>query len=277
MAENPRTTPGLQVALSIAGSDSSGGAGMQADLKTFTVMGVFGASVITAVTAQNTTGVKHKLLLEPDFVEQQIDAVAGDIECHATKTGMLGSAAIIKRVARAIERSRLMPLVVDPVMISKAGSPLIDDDGVAAMRKHLLPLAALTTPNRHEAEALLGATVDTIERAADAAEQICRRFGAKACIVTGFHRENENEGEAVDLFFDGEQVQEVTAQWRPTENTHGAGCVFAAACCAGLAMDVPMAEAVSEAKELISEAIRQTTDLGAGRGPVNPLAYLKVK
>lgn len=279
MAENPRTTPGLHLALTIAGSDSSGGAGIQADLKTFTVMNVFGAAVITVLTAQNTTGVKAMQLVDPEFVEKQIDAVAGDMEIHATKTGLLGSAATVRIVAKAIDRASLFPLVVDPVIITKAGSRIADDDAVAAMKKELLPLASVVTPNRAEAAALLGLSgpIDDIARGADAAVQICKRFGAKACIVKGFKRDNEHEGDAVDLFYDGHDVQEVVSAWRPTENTHGAGCVFAAAITAALADDASLPDAAAQAKEVVSEAIRQTTGFGAGRGPVNPMAYLKVK
>lgn len=277
--DNPRTTPGLPVALTIAGSDSGGGAGIQADLKTFTAMGVFGTSAVTAITAQNTQGVRQSLILEPDLVNAQIDAVASDIILHATKTGMLGNAAVVKIVAKAIERNNLYPLVVDPVMVSKNGDVFLDDDAIKAMAKELLPQAAVVTPNRAEAAKLLGksGTIDSIESAGGAAEEICQQFGVRACIIKGFKRDNDEEGEAIDIYYDGNEVREVASAWRPTENTHGAGCVFAAALTAELAKGADLDDAVVEAKETISEAIRQCTDLGSGRSPVNPLSRIKVK
>ena len=278
MVENPRTTPGIQVALSIAGSDSGGGAGMQADLKTFAALDVYGCTVLTAVTAQNTTGVKQSTLLDPELVEAQIDAVAGDIKVDAIKTGMLGSAEIVKTVLKAINRHNLFPLVVDPVVVAKGGQELIDEETLESLKRHLLPLAAIVTPNGHEAARLIGRSdpIDDVPTAAAAAEQICSRHGAKACVVTGIRRPNDEEGEAVDLYFDGEQVQEVVSDWRPTDNTHGAGCTFSAALTAALALGQPLGEAVPTAKSFVAEAIRQATDLGHGHGPVNHLAYAKV-
>ncbi len=277
--DNPRTTPGLPVALTIAGSDSGGGAGVQADLKTFTAMGVFGTSAITAITAQNTQGVRHSQILDSELVAAQIDAVASDIGVHATKTGMLGNAGVVKAVAKAIERNNLLPLVVDPVMVSKNGDALLDDDAIKALTKELLPQAAVVTPNRAEAAKLLGTgdMIDSIETAGGAAEEICEQFGARACIIKGFKRENDEEGEAIDIYYDGNEVREVAAAWRPTESTHGAGCVFAAALAAELAKGASLDDAVVEAKETVSEAIRQCTDLGGGRSPVNPLSRIKVK
>lgn len=265
--------------MTIAGSDSGGGAGMQADLKTFTAMGVFGTSAITAITAQNTQGVRKSLVLDADLVTAQIDAVASDIGIHATKTGMLGNAAVVKAVAKAIERNNLFPLVVDPVMVSKNGDGLLDDDAIKALTKELLPQAALVTPNRAEAAKLLGrsGTIDSIADAGSAADEICDKFGVRACIIKGFKRDNDEEGEAIDVYFDGNEVREVASAWRPTENTHGAGCVFAAAITAELAKGADLDDAVVEAKETISEAIRQCTDLGNGRSPVNPLSRIKIK
>ena len=279
VADNPRTTPGLPVALTIAGSDSGGGAGVQADLKTFTAMGVFGTSAITAITAQNTLGVKKSLILEADLVTAQIDAVAADIGVHAAKTGMLGNAANVKAVAKAIERNNLFPLIVDPVMVSKNGDALLDDDAIKALTKELIPHAAVVTPNREEAAKLLGQgdKIETIESAGGAAEEICQKFGSRACIIKGFKRDNDEEGEAIDIYYDGNEVREVAAAWRPTENTHGAGCVFAAALTAELAKGADLDDAVVEAKETISEAIRQCTDFGNGRSPVNPLSRIKIK
>lgn len=277
MAE--RTTPGATLALTIAGSDCSGGAGIAADLKTFSVMRVYGAAVITAITAQNTTGVKRSQVLDADLVDAQIDAVGGDLDIAATKTGMMGTAAVAETVADAIKRHTLSPLVVDPVMVSKNGDPLIDDDALAAMRKHLLPLATLVTPNRYEAARLIGEDkpIDNITAASGVAAKICETCGADACIITGFHRENDGDGEMVDVFFDGSQSHEVTTDRRPSKHTHGSGCTFSAAITAGLALDQSLADAISEAKQFIYEAVRQANKIGAGVSPVNHLAYLDLK
>jgi len=274
-----RTTPGSHVALTIAGSDSCGGAGIQADLKTFTVLGVFGATAVTAVTAQNTTGVKKVQVLEPDLVAQQIDVVASDIKINAAKTGMLGSAKNVEAVVDAIKRNGLYPLVVDPVMVAKSGDELIDDDAVKRLIKELLPQATVVTPNRHEAQKTLGMSkpINDLTTAAAAAREICLRTGASAALVKGFKRPNDEEGEAVDFFFDGEEVQEIAADWRPTDNTHGSGCVLASAITAGLALGHSLLDSIQTAKGLVSEAIRQSTDIGNGRAPVNPLAYLAIK
>jgi hydroxymethylpyrimidine/phosphomethylpyrimidine kinase len=273
-----RTVPGTNVALTIAGSDSGGGAGIQADLKTFSVMRVFGATAITAITAQNTTGVKQVQPLEADLVAKQIDTVAGDLNVIATKTGMLASRGIIQAVAAAIKRNKLAPLVVDPVMIAKSGDSLIDDDAVDALRKQLLPLAALVTPNRHEAAKLLGQSDPTpdLTAAKAASREICKRHGVRACIVKGFRRNDDKEGEAVDIYFDGTDVREVASAWRPTDNTHGSGCVFSAAITAGLAQGKTLDEAITQAKQVIAEAIRQCTGIGHGISPVNPIAWLDV-
>ncbi len=279
MAENPRTTPGIKAALTIAGSDSSGGAGIQADLKTFTAMGVYGCSAITAITAQNTRGVKHAQPLDPALVEQQIEAVAGDIEIDAVKTGMLANAAIIEVVAAAVKRANLYPLVVDPVMVARSGDSLIDDVAIGVLTRKLFPLAAVVTPNLREAARLLQQKdpITDVNGAGGAAREICRRFGARACVVTGVRRANDDEGEAVDVFFDGENAHEIVSDWRATNNTHGAGCTFSAAITAALASGQPLEEAVRTAKSVISEAIRQATNMGQGNGPVNHGAWIKVK
>lgn len=277
MAE--RTIPGTDIALTIAGSDSSGGAGIQADLKTLSVMRVYGATAITAITAQNTQGVKHAKHMDAELVEQQIDAVAGDLNVSATKTGMLPNCEVIEAVAKAVKRHTLAPLVVDPVMIAKSGDALIDDDAVAAMAELMLPLCAVVTPNKHEASRLLNRSepVGDITAAKNVAREICKRFGARGCIIKGFRRPNDQEGDAVDVYFDGDDTHEVVSAWRPTENTHGSGCVFAAAITGALALGQPIDEAVATAKTLISEAIRQCTGVGHGTSPANPLAYLDLK
>lgn len=276
MAE--RTTPGSKAALTIAASDSSGAAGIQADLKTFSVMGVYGASVVTAVTAANSKGIKAARVLDPQLVEQQIDAVAIDIDAHGVKSGMLGDADVIRAVARSIKRHNLFPLVVDPQIVATHGDRRLDDAAVKVLCRQVFPLAAVVTPNRIEASILLGglAPIDDLYAARDAARQLCSRFGPAACIVKGFERPNEEGGEAVDLFFDGRADHELVSAWRPTENTRGAGSTFSAAITAALAIGEPIEEAVQTAKQVVSEAIRQTTDLGQGPSPVNPLAYAKV-
>ncbi len=278
MAEQ-RTTPGSTVALTIAGSDSCGGAGIQADLKTFTVMNVFGSTAITAVTAQNSKGVDASYVLDAKLVEQQIDAVASDFNIKATKTGMLGSAANVEAIVDAIDRSNLFPLVVDPVMVAKSGAELVDEDTIKAMVKQLLSKATIVTPNRHEAAKILGQgqPIKDVSAGPGVARQVCEATGAAACLLKGFKRENEEEGEAVDFFYDGEEAQEIVSDWRPTENTHGSGCVLAAAITAGLALGAELSEAVKTAKAVVAESIRQATDHGGGKGPVNPLAYMSVK
>ncbi len=279
MADNPRTTPGLSVALTIAGSDSSGGAGLQADLKIFTVMGVYGAGVVTAIAAQNTTGVKHLQAVDPDLVEQQIDAVSGDFDLGATKVGLLPNAEIVDVVAKAVKRQNLLPLVVDPSMVAKSGAELVDQNTIDGICQALLPQAAIVTPNRTEAARLLGQSqpIANVAGAIDAARQIVDKFGVRACLIKGIRRTDGKEDEAVDVYHDSERTDEVFSEWRPTENTHGAGCVLSAAITAGLAQGMTPFEAVCQAKAVVVEAIRQSTDLGAGPGPVNHGAYLKVK
>lgn len=274
-----RTTPGTTAALTIAGSDPSGGAGIQADLKTFAAMNVFGCAVITAVTVQNTTTIKHCQALDPTLIEQQIDIVASDIPIQAAKTGMLANASAVQAAVKSIKRNKISPLVVDPVMIASTGDQLIDNAAVTALRASLLPLAAIVTPNGQEASRLLDRTEPVVDifSAADAAKQICCRFGAKACVVTGIGRPNDQKGEAIDVYFDGSEIHEIASEWRPTSNLHGSGCTFSAAITAALALGQPMDEAIGTAKTVVSEAIRQTTDLGHGNSPVNHLAYLQIK
>ncbi len=274
-----RTTPGITPALTIAGSDPSGGAGIQADLKTFAAMNVFGCAVITAVTAQNTTAVKGSQPMDAALIEQQIDAVAGDIPIQAAKTGMLANEAVVKATAKAIRRNKIAPLVVDPVMIATTGDRLTDDPAIKAIGQSLLPLAAIVTPNGREAASLLNRSdpVTDVFSAAEAAKQICRQFGAKACVVTGIQRNHDQETEAVDVYFDGSEIHEIASQWRATSNLHGSGCTFSAALTGALASGQPIEEAVRTAKTVVSEAIRQTTDLGHGSSPVNHLAYMQIK
>ena len=254
------------VALTIAGSDSGGGAGIQADLKTFTVLGVFGASAITAVTAQNTVGVRGVAVLEPEFVAEQIDAVLDDIGCDAAKTGMLGTGDVVRAVARRLVAHDAPNVVVDPVMIAKSGDLLLADDARAAVVEQLLPVARVVTPNIPEAEALLGADVGrgTME---DAARALCE-LGAGAAVIKGGHLD---DGPAEDLLFDARtgEVHRYSAPRLDTKNTHGTGCTFASAIAAFLARGWRLERAVAWAKRFVTEAIRRGLPLGEGHGPTD--------
>ena len=254
----------LPVALTIAGADSGGGAGIQADLRTFAFLGVHGTSAITAITAQNTRDVTGILELPVELITQQIDAVVDDIGVQAAKTGMLASAEIIAAVADAIERHGIRNLVVDPVMVAKGGARLLRDDAVAALRQRLLPLAAVVTPNLPEAAVLLGRPVKSLEDRRQAARDLVA-MGARAAVVKGGHA----EGDAVDVFFAGAEIAELRAPRVDTQNTHGSGCVFSAAIAAGLARGLETANAVREAKVFVTRAILSSLEIGHGHGPVN--------
>ncbi len=255
----------MPVALTIAGSDSGGGAGIQADLKTFAVLGVHGTSAITAITAQNTTGVTDILELPTSLIREQIAVVVDDIGVHAAKTGMLSSAAIIATVADAVERYGIGNLVVDPVMVAKGGAKLLRDDAVTAMRDLLMPLAAVVTPNLPEAQVLLGREITTLDERRRAARDLVA-MGARSAVVKGGHA----EGDVVDVFFDGKQLIELSAERIETPNTHGSGCVFSAAITAGIALGMEPLEAVRRAKKFITQAIANSIEIGHGHGPVNP-------
>lgn len=255
----------MPVALTMAGSDSGGGAGIQADLKTFAVLGVHGTSAITAITAQNTTGVTDILELPTSLIREQIAVVVDDIGVHAAKTGMLSSAAIIATVADAVERYGIGNLVVDPVMVAKGGAKLLRDDAVTAMRDLLMPLAAVVTPNLPEAQVLLGREITTLDERRRAARDLVA-MGARSAVVKGGHA----EGDVVDVFFDGKQLIELSAERIETPNTHGSGCVFSAAITAGIALGMEPLEAVRRAKTFITRAIASSIEIGHGHGPVNP-------
>lgn len=260
--------PGMAIprALSIAGSDSGGGAGIQADLKTFSALGVFGMTAITAVTAQNTVEVTGIVELPPEEVGKQIDAVVTDIGVDAAKTGMLSSAPIIEVVADRIRRHRIGRLVVDPVMISKAGAPLLRPDATAALRRMLLPLALVVTPNLHEAGALAGREIRTVEEMEEVARALAA-LGPRYVVVKGGHL----EGGAVDVVFDGARIERLEARRVRTERTHGTGCVFSAAITAGLARGTDVPEAIRSAKAFITRAIEAALPLGRGHGPADPM------
>lgn len=259
----------LPVALTIAGSDSGGGAGIQADLKTFAALGVHGTSAITAVTAQNTQGVTDYLELPTSLVRDQIAAVVEDIGVQAAKTGMMSSASIIETVAEAIRKFGLQRLVVDPVMVAKGGARLLRENAVTALRDELLPLAAVVTPNLPEAEVLLARSIRTLDERRQAARDLVA-MGARTAVVKGGHAEND----ATDVFFDGSHLIELRGRRIDTANTHGSGCVFSAAIAAGLAKDLEPLEAVREAKAFITEAIANSLEIGHGHGPVNPMVGL---
>ncbi|RTI33681.1 bifunctional hydroxymethylpyrimidine kinase/phosphomethylpyrimidine kinase, partial [Thermus scotoductus] len=241
------------------------GPGVQADLKTFFRFGVYGASALTLVTAQNTLGVQRVHLLPPELVYAQIQSVAEDLPVHAAKTGALGSGEIVAAVAEAVARFGLRPLVVDPVMVAKGGDPLLAEEAVAALKKRLFPLADLITPNRLEAEALLGRPIRTLEEAKEAAQALLA-LGPKAVLLKGGHLEGE---EAVDLLATREGVQAYAAPRVATRNTHGTGCTLSAAIAALLALGKPLAEAVAEAKAYLTRALKTAPPLGHGHGPLN--------
>lgn len=255
-------------ALSIAGSDSGGGAGIQADLKTFSALGVFGMTAITAVTVQNTLGVSDVEVLSPRTVAEQIRAVVTDIGVDAAKTGMLASAAIVEAVAEAIEGSGVPNLVVDPVFVSKHGHPLLADDAVGALRERILPLATLVTPNLPEASGLAGFEVNSRDLMEDAAEAI-RVMGPVAVLIKGGHLPGASSAD--DLFFDGHRMEWIGAERIDTPNTHGTGCTLSAAIAAHLAMGTGLPEAVHRGKTFVTEAIRAASSLGRGIGPVDQL------
>lgn len=253
----------MRTALTIAGSDSSGGAGIQADLKTFAAHGVFGMSAITAVTAQNTVGVTMVETLSAEIVAAQIDAVAGDIPPHATKIGMLSTRAIIEAVARAIERHALPNVVLDTVMVAKSRAKLLADDAVDALRSRLLPLAAVVTPNVPEAEALTGLTIASPDDLRDAAVRLVQ-MGARAALVKGGHL----AGPAIDVLWDGGRAVELRADRIESRHTHGTGCTFSAAIAARLALGDDLESAARGAKAYVTRAIAQAPGLGAGHGPL---------
>ncbi len=253
------------VVLTIAGSDSGAGAGIQADLKTFAALGVYGVSVITAITAQNTVGVRAVQEVDPDVIAAQLDAVAEDFSIAALKTGMLSSAAIIQTVAAGLRRYALRPLVVDPVMIAKSGDRLLREDAVGTLRRTLLPLAHVVTPNIPEAEVLSGLTIRThADRVA--AGRAIMELGAHAVVIKGGH---SDEDPIVDLLVDGNGVQEFRAERIATASTHGTGCTFSAAIAAALGRGEDLATAVGEARAYLSIALAQAPGLGHGHGPLN--------
>jgi len=247
--------------LTIAGSDSGGGAGIQADLKTFTVLGVYGMSVLTSVTAQNTRGVTAVSDVPVETIEAQFDAVVSDIGVDAAKTGMLSSRAIIEAVAARLRRAPIRQLVVDPVMRAKGGDPLLHPEAADALRDQIVPLAAIVTPNRHEAEALARLTIDGPAAAEEAARRI-HALGAQAVVIKDGGR---------DLFYDGGEMVWLEGERIDTRSLHGTGCTLSAAMAAHLARGLAPIDAAREAKKFVTVAIRRAHPLGQGHGPVNHL------
>lgn len=254
-------------ALTIAGSDSGGGAGIQADLKVFSRLKVFGMSVITALTAQNTVGVTGVFNVTPEFVALQFDAVMTDLPADAAKTGMLSTAEIIEAVADRVRFYGLRQLVVDPVMISKSGASLLQSSAVDALKRELIPLALVVTPNADEAQVLSGVSIRSVEDLKEAARRIYG-MGCRHVLVKGGHL----DGDATDVLYDGAAMMEFSAPRSPTSDTHGTGCVLSAAITGYLARGESPSRAVEHGKSFVTEAIHNALRIGAGHGPCDPLA-----
>ena len=260
----------MHVVLTIAGSDSGGGAGIQADLKTFHQFGVFGASAITAITAQNTFGVRGWEPVSPELLREQIDVVAADLKPEAVKTGMLGTAELIRVVAAALRRHELKNYVLDPVMVATSGDMLIDADGARAIKHDLVPLAALVTPNTEEATALTGVEIRDEATMRSSAKRLVG-LGAKAALITGGHVGTEGDSTILDLFYDGD----FTAFTHPrieSSSTHGTGCTLSAAIAAQLGQGVSLRDSVKLAIDYVHAAIESAPQLGGGHGPLNHFA-----
>jgi len=255
----------MPIALTIAGSDSSGGAGIQADLKTFAAHGVYGTTAITAVTAQNTMGVTGVVSMPADFVTAQIEAITGDIMLDVVKTGMLASSAIIDAVAAAITSLELPSVVVDPVLTSSSGQPLCDKEAIITLISELLPRARVLTPNIPEAARLLDRPIESLDDARDAARRL-QAMGPTAVVLKGGHLPGD---EVVDLLFDGHTLHEFRGPRIATTSTHGTGCTFASAIAANLALGSSLPESVRLAKAYVAGALRHGLQIGKGPGPLN--------
>ncbi len=259
----------MRIALTIAGSDSGGGAGIQADLKTFQRFGVFGTSAITAITAQNTKGVSRWEAVSPDLVRAQIDSVVDDLRPAAFKSGMLANAEIASTVAAAIREHSLANYVLDPVMVATSGDVLLEPDAIEAIRRELVPLALLVTPNVHEAAILVGETIDDEDAMVRAAESMVRDMGAQAVLIKGGHLDSGDR--VVDILYDG-SVRAFRTERLATTNTHGTGCTLSAAITAQLATAESLHAAVRRAIDYVHNAIATAPGLGSGHGPLNHLA-----
>jgi hydroxymethylpyrimidine/phosphomethylpyrimidine kinase len=254
----------MRTALTIAGSDSGGGAGIEADLKTFAAHGVYGTAAITAVTAQNTLGVTGVHTLPAEMVTAQIEAVFGDIGADAVKIGMLATPAIVEAVAAAVAALDLPFVVVDPVMLAKSGHRLLDDEAQAALIAELVPKAYVITPNTPEAEVLAEMRIESVDQAREAAERILA-LGPTAVVVKGGHLAGD---EIVDVFFDGHRMDEIRGPRLPGRSTHGTGCTFSSAIAANLALGRPLRDAVEQARIYVGAAIASAPGIGRGHGPL---------
>lgn len=262
----------MKKALTIAGSDSGGGAGIQADLKTFQELEVFGMSALTAVTAQNTLGVQAVYPMTTEAVSKQIESIGEDMGANAIKTGMLFNAEIIKAVAEKIEYYNWQNVVVDPVMIAKGGASLLQIEAISALKQYLLPLAMVVTPNIPEAEVLTGMSIKTDEDKQEAAKRLYD-LGVKHVVLKGGH--DEDRDVSIDLLYDGDEFKTFTSKRIQTKNTHGTGCTFSAAVTAELAKGLSVYEAISVAKQFIQAAIEDQLLIGQGHGPTNHWAFRK--
>ena len=265
MTNTESVVANIKRAMTIAGSDSGGGAGLQADLKAFAANGVYGTSVVTTITSQNTLGVQDVLELPIDIIESQIDAILTDIGTDVVKTGMLYSSEVISAVATKLRDYDVGPIVVDPVMKAKGGAKLISDEAIDTLKNVLLPMATVITPNAPEAQDLTGIEVEDIDSAREAAIKLVE-LGAKSAVVKGGHFD---VGPATDVLFDGEEFRLFTTRRIDTPNTHGTGCTFASATAAGLAKGKSIRESVSAAKGYVTGAIRNNFQMGSGHGPLN--------
>jgi len=259
----------MRIALTIAGSDSGGGAGIQADLKTFQRFGVFGTSAITAITAQNTRGVLKWEALSPEMVRAQIDAVAADLMPAAIKTGMLANAAVATSIAAAIKDHSFQNYVLDPVMVATSGDPLLEPDAISVIRDELVPRASLVTPNLEEAAILVGEKLDDEDAMAHAAEVIVNDMGAQAVLIKGGHLRSGDR--VVDILYDGD-VRAFRGKRLNTTSTHGTGCTLSAAITAQLANGESLHAAVRRAIDYVHNAIATAPAIGSGHGPLNHLA-----
>ncbi len=254
----------MRKVLTVAGSDSGGGAGIQADLKTFSAHGIFGMSAITAVTAQNTLGVSAVQDISPDIITKQIDAVFEDMGADAVKIGMVSQSASIEAIAKQLRKHQARNIVLDPVMISKSGFDLLQPEAKEALIKHLLPIATIITPNIHEAQAITGCKITNVEQMEFAAREIYS-LGPQTVLVKGGHLEYD----AVDVLYDGKVMKHFQAARVDSKNTHGTGCTLSSAIAANLALGDAITEAVEKAKNYITEAIKHSFPIGKGVGPVH--------
>lgn len=259
-------------ALTIAGSDSGGGAGIQADLKTFTAFGVFGTSAITALTAQNTVGVQGISEVSPEFVKKQIQSVLDDIGTDAVKTGMLANPEIVSVVADSLSKYNVKNIVVDPVMIAKSGDSLLSEEACKSVIEKLIPLASVVTPNIHEAEVMLDLEINTIDDMKTAGAMI-RNMGCEWVVIKGGHMEHDEK--ATDVVYNGKEYFLFSEIRYNTKNSHGTGCTFSSAIAAGIAKGYPVFKAIQQAKAFISMAIKESFTIGAGHGPTNHFTGMK--